>query len=406
HHNILSNLQALRPIVHDVFAAQSSIRLISFLSLSHAFERTLGHFMALDQGFELAFSRGINFLTQDFVELQPDFMISVPSIYERLFAELRCSFSKQNPWRQRIFDWCVNVAQEYAHYLLSQQKPGIVFEHTKLAIANQILFQPLRHQLGGRLKIAISGSAPLSPKLLEFFLGAGIPIVEGYGLTEASPVLTVNPPHAIRPGTVGLPLHNVELKIAPQPEENGHGEILARGPNIMLGYLNQPLETQQALSQEGWLHTGDIGYFDSDGYLILTARRKALLKLNNGKYVAPEPLERYLQAHPLIQQAVLLGDRRHACLALIVPDLQALRNEFPTLPLHTTQALQHPSIQERFREIFEEMHHTLDLARWEHIHTWRLLPIPFSQQHDELTPTGKPKRQTIERNHAPLDEDR
>jgi long-chain acyl-CoA synthetase len=237
----------------------------------------------------------------------------------------------------------------------------------------------------------VSGSAPLSPAVHEFFHGVGLPIVEGYGLTETAPILTVNPPDAPRVGTVGRAIPGVELRIAPD------GEILARGPNIMAGYYNKPDATAEILAGDGWLHTGDIGTIDDEGYLTITDRKKDLIVTAGGKNVAPQPIESVLKSHRLVAEAVVLGDRRRFVSALIVPDFPVLEQRLKDLgrPFGEREELvTRPDVVGLYQEIVDGLNH--DLAQYERIKRIALLPAEFTIESGELTPTMKVKRKVIE----------
>ncbi len=401
HRNILSNLQALEPTVRQ--AIHGRVRMLSFLPLSHAFERTIGHFLAIHLGFEVAFSQGIERLLDELREVQPNFLVSVPSVYEEIYTRVMREAQSGSPLKDNTLQWCLEIGRQRARYLLSGQEPGFLFERVQLPLADRLLFQRVREMFGGKLRYAISGGAPLSRDIIEFLIGAGVHVIEGYGLSETGPVLTVNPIHAVRPGTVGRPIPHVELKIVPEPGYEIEGEIVVRGPNVMAGYFQKEDETRQILDAEGWLRTGDIGYLDADGYLVITDRKKDLIKLATGKYIAPQPLERHLKTHPLIRQAVVLGDRRLYCVALLVPNIDTLRSQIPDIPWnHTSTWLRDPRVLRLFQQAIDETHQRLELGRWEQIKRFALLPAPLSQANGELTPTQKLKRRVIEARYKAL----
>ncbi|MCB9638762.1 MAG: long-chain fatty acid--CoA ligase [Myxococcales bacterium] len=401
HRNILSNLQALEPTVRQ--AIDGRVRMLSFLPLSHAFERTIGHFLAIHMGFEVSFSRGIDRLLDELREVQPNFLVSVPSVYEEIYTRVLRETQSGSPLKDNTLQWCLEIGRQRARYQLAGQEPGFLFERAQFPLADRLLFRRVREMFGGKLQYAISGGAPLARDIIEFLIGAGVHVIEGYGLSETGPVLTVNPIHGVRPGSVGRPLPNVELKIVPEPGYEIEGEIVVRGPNVMAGYYNKEEETQHILDQEGWLRTGDIGYLDADGYVVITDRKKDLIKLATGKYVAPQPIERHLKTHPFIRQAVVLGDRRLFCVALLVPDIEGLRSQIPDISWNKTSLwLRDPRVLQLFQNAVDEMHQRLELGRWEQIKRFALLPAPLSQANGELTPTGKLKRRVIEARYKTL----
>jgi long-chain acyl-CoA synthetase len=258
------------------------------------------------------------------------------------------------------------------------------------AVADRLVFAKIRAGVGGRLRYFVSGSAPLPVNIAEFFQGVGLPILEGYGLTETAPILTVNPPAAPRAGTVGTALPGVELRIA------ADGEILARGPNVMSGYYNRPEATAEAL-RDGWFHTGDIGTIDADGYLRITGRTKDVLVTSGGKKIAPQPIEEILKRNPLVAEAVLLGDRRRYAAALIVPDFSALERRLKDLgrpPSSRAELATRPDVLALYQEIVDALNR--DLSQFERIKKIALLPAEFSVASGELTPTLKVKRKVIE----------
>ncbi len=265
-----------------------------------------------------------------------------------------------------------------------------VVEALKAAIADTLVFSKVRAGLGGRIRYVVSGSAPLPPEIAEFFQAAGVPIIEGYGLTETAPVLTVNPQNAPRVGTVGRAIPGVELRIA------ADGEILARGPNVMSGYYNKPDATADVL-HDGWFHTGDIGAIDADGYLRITDRKKDLIVTSGGKKIAPQPIESVLKRSPIVSEAMVLGDRRRYAIALIVPDFAALERRLKDLgrpPGPSAELVTRPDVVALYQEIVDALNH--DLSQFERIKRIAVLPSEFSIATGELTPTMKVRRKVIE----------
>jgi long-chain acyl-CoA synthetase len=270
-------------------------------------------------------------------------------------------------------------------------------------LADRIVFSKLKSRLGGRLRFACTGGAPIPKEIAIFLRAAGLLVIEGYGMTETAPVLTLNGPEKVKFGSVGRPIPGVELKIVPEPgcERPGEGEILARGTNVMKGYHNKESETKAVLEPDGWLHTGDIGYFDEEGYLYITDRKKELLKTSGGKYVAPAPIEGRLNVHPLIEQSCVVGNKRKYCVALIVPKFDMLPKWLDRpLPEDHSKLIEDPEVRALFEDAIKAVNQ--DLAHWEQIRRFALLPHEFSQETGELTPTQKMKRRVIDEKYQAL----
>ena len=260
------------------------------------------------------------------------------------------------------------------------------------AIADRLVFSKIRENVGGRLRCLVSGSAPLPVSVAEFFAGIGLPITEGYGLTETSPIVTANPMGKPRLGTVGPPIPGVEVRIADD------GEVLVRGPNVMMGYHNKPDDTAAVL-KDGWFHTGDIGTLDADGYLSITDRKKDLLVTSGGKKIAPQPIEAVLKRSPLIAEAVVLGDRRRFASALIVPDFAALERRLKDLgrpPAERDVLVTRQDVVALYDEVVDALNQ--ELSQFERIKKVRILPREFTIESGELTPTMKVKRKVVEQN--------
>jgi long-chain acyl-CoA synthetase len=395
HNNIASNVEA----AHEVLRFQPGETLLSFLPLNHIFERMAGYYLPLSVGATVAYSEGLRRLRQNITEVQPHFMMLVPRVYEAFQEGLLDNASKQPPLRQKMFHWALNVGKRCAEH---QQNSKLKTQNSKLKslppllalqrwLANALVYSKIRTRLGlQRLQYFVSGGAPLPRATQEFFAGLGIKILEGYGLTETSPVISVNRPDWDKFGTVGLPLKNVEVKIA------ADGEICARGPSIMVGYYNKPQETAEAIDANGWFHTGDVGEIDSDGFLKITDRKKDLLVLANGKKVAPQPIENALKASPYVSQIVLLGDKQSTVTALIVPTLERLKQfaeERGLKEIEEGNLLKRPEINRLFREEIDRL--SGNLADFEKVHRFALLDHEFTIEGGEMTPTLKVKRRAV-----------
>lgn len=389
HGNIASNVESSLQCL-DIRAGQTAL---SFLPLSHSFERTVDY-MYFHRGVTIAYAESIQTVMANIRETQPHLFVSVPRIYEKLLAGIREKVAAAPALRRSLFQWAERVGREsLPHRLRGEKAPGLA--GLRLALADRLVFRKIRGILGGRFEFAISGGAPLSRDVAEFFWGAGIAIYEGYGLSETSPVLSVNRRGAVRLGTVGPPIPGVEIEIA------ADGEILARGPNIMQGYHGLAEETAEAIDGEGWFRTGDIGRLDEAGYLMITDRKKEILVNAYGKNVAPAPIENALKASRFIEQAVVIGDRRKFLSALLVPDFEHLLPEARKqgLPADDREALLHePAVRALYEREVAGVNEAL--ARYEQIRKFDLLPGEFTIEGGEITPTMKIKRRVVADKYA------
>jgi len=391
HRNLISNIEATLELIDwrpdDVF--------LSFLPLSHVFERMGGHFLPIYAGLTIAYAESLFTLANDIVEIKPTLMLGVPRFYASVMDRILASVRQMPPLRQKLFYRMLEVGKVYAQcWREGRSAPlGVRLQH---AVLDKLVAAKIRERVGGRLRYFVSGGAALPKEVAEFFHAFGILIIEGYGLTETSPVLTVNPPNAPRFGSVGKPIRGVEIKIAED------GEILARGPNIMLGYYKKPEATAAAIDPDGWFHTGDVGHMDADGYLYITDRKKDILVLANGKNVAPQPIENLLKQSELVQEAVVYGDGMSAPVALIVPNIDALRAFAKQAGIEADgdALLNHDAIQKRFRQELERVNR--ELADFQRLKGFRLISKPFSIETGELTPTLKVKRRVVAEKYAHL----
>jgi long-chain acyl-CoA synthetase len=384
HANLTSNIEA----GSQVLVLSEDDVALSFLPLSHAFERMVS-FIYLLTGVQIVFAESMGSIARDIGTVRPTVMTGVPRVYEKLQTRIVTTGEAAPGAKGAIFRWAVKAGRARAHAHLAGRSPGLLVR-ASAALAERVVFSAIRSRLGGRLRFLVSGSAPLDASVLEFFHGIGLPIVEGYGLTETAPILTVNPPDAPRAETVGRPLPNVELRIAED------GEILARGPNIMAGYYNKPDATAEVLA-DGWLATGDIGTIDAAGYLRITDRKKDLLVTSGGKNIAPQPIEHVLTRSPLIAEAVVLGDRQRYIAALIVPDFAALERRLESLgrpPAPREELVKRADVIALYQEVVDALNR--DLSPFERIKRTALLPTEFTIESGELTPTLKVKRRVVE----------
>ena len=389
HSNFMSNVGAATEIVSitpdDVF--------LSFLPLSHVFERMGGHYLPLSSGATIAYAESPFTIRQNMQEVRPTIMMSVPRVYEAMHERILNSVKEGSPTKQKIFHWSVGIGSKVSQAIQQKQKPSAMLS-LKASIANKLVFEKLKAVTGGRLRFFVSGGAPLSKAIAEFFHAAGILILEGYGLTETSPVICVNRPDQWKFGTVGPVVPGVEIKIAED------GEILSRGPHIMQGYFNKPSDTDEAIGADGWFHTGDIGEIDDEGFLTITDRKKNLLILSNGKNVAPQPIENQLKQSPYISEIMLLGDQRRTITALIVPNFDAIKEFAAAQQLEAEDVPALLQTQEVQRLIRGEINqYSADFADFERVRMFTLMETEFSEESGEMTPTLKLKRPVIMENH-------
>ena len=388
HRNLVSNVKAALDLIpineNDVF--------LSFLPLSHSFERMAGHFTGFSVGGFTYYAESIESVSENIGEVKPTIMCSVPRLYEKMYSRVLDKVSGDPALRQKIFWWAVGVGRKAVKYRQKNQAlPGGL--KLKFSIADKLVFSKLKERLGGRLRFFISGAAPLSQEIGEFFAAANIIILEGYGLTETSPVMTVNRLDAFKFGTVGLPIPEVEVKIADD------GEILNRGPNTMLGYFKNEESTREVIDTDGWFYTGDIGEFDEDGFLKITDRKKNLLVTSGGKNVAPAPLENAILASKYIDQCLVIGDRRKFISALIVPSFEIVEgwaDQEGITYQNRTELIENQKVNSLLEnEVAEAMK---NFARYEMIKKIAVLPREWTIEDDELTPTLKVKRKIVENN--------
>lgn len=390
HANIVSNVVAARSVFLP-FGPEDVV--LSFLPLCHIFERMAGYYMMLDAGANICYAESVETVPANMQEVRPTIMCSVPRLYEKMHARVLEKVAADPPRRQRIFHWAVGVGKELFRHKVERRAPGLGLR-LKGALADRLVFRKIRARTGGRLRLFVSGGAPLSREINEFFGAVGLRILEGYGLTETSPVITVNRPERFKPGTVGLPIPGVEVKIAED------GEILTRGPHVMKGYFNKPQATAEAIDAEGWFHTGDVGHIDAEGFLTISDRKKDLIVTSGGKKVAPQPIENVLKTSPLIAEVVMIGNRRNFPSALVVPSFDALEKWARGRGLSFAsreELVERPEVRALYEQTIRDL--TPDLAQFERIKKVALLTREFSLEAGELTPTLKVKRRVIEQKY-------
>lgn len=386
HGNILSNLEgileALPVYEDDVF--------LSFLPLSHVFERTCGQFYALSVGATIYYAESIEKVPENLREVRPTVVPSVPRLYEKMYDRVRTRISEAPRRRRKLFDAAINAGKrKYA----VEREGGTVGRALglQLKLYDRLVFSKLREAVGGRVRFFVSGGAKLNAEVGEFFYAAGVKIMEGYGLTETSPVISCNRLERPRFGTVGLPLSNLEVRISEKQE------IQVRGPSVMRGYLNNERANAEVFTEDGFFRTGDIGDFDEAGYLRITDRAKNLIVLSTGKNVAPQPIETALVATPHISQSIVLGDGRKYVSALIVPDYEAVRRSLDS-DAPNAQLCEDGRVRALVEKDVEEA--TRGFAGYERPKSFAVLPRELSQEEGELTPTLKVKLRVVREHYA------
>lgn len=388
HDNIHSNVAASRKVIP--FSGDDVA--LSFLPLSHILERMAGHYLMFATGTSIAYAESINAVADNMVEVRPTLMVSVPRLYEKMYARVVEAAAAGGKIKKSIFSWATATADAWADVKLVGGTPRGLLA-AKYSLADRLVFSKLKERTGGRLRYFVSGGAPLSPEINKFFFAAGLTILEGYGLTETSPVIAVNSPDAFRIGTVGMAIPGVSIAIAED------GEILTRGPNVMAGYYNKPTLTKEAIDSDGWLHTGDIGVL-KDGFLSITDRKKDLLVTAGGKNIAPQPIEARMKRSKFVAEAVLIGDKRKFPMALVVPDFDQLEKwaRYKSLPFTDHASLVAlPEVKAKMER--ETLAGLTDLASFETPKKIALLPEEFSVERGELTPTLKVKRRKVDEHY-------
>lgn len=387
HRNLLSNIEACS----ELFDISDDDQCLSFLPLSHIFERMAGYYFMLSQGVTIAYAENIDSVPVNLTEVQPTIVISVPRLYEKMYARVM-ERVLDGPWlRKQIFFAAINIGKAHVRRLLKDEPDGPLLK-LGLALGRKLVFVKLHERLGGKLRFFISGGAPLSKNIAEFFLAAGIPIYEGYGLTETSPVLAANREGAIRLGTVGKPLPNTEVKISDD------GEIMASGPGIFQGYWQDEEKTDEVL-HDGWFKTGDIGEIDEDGYLAITDRKKDLIVTAGGKNIAPQNLENLFKTDKYLANAMVYGDRKPFLTALLVPNFDNIEKyaKYKKLDfLDHCDLVNHPRVLDLIRRRVDRLQE--DLPSYQRIKRFTLLSRDFSAEEDEVTPTMKIRRKKVTEN--------
>ncbi|HEV2830273.1 MAG TPA: long-chain fatty acid--CoA ligase [Pyrinomonadaceae bacterium] len=391
HANLVSNL--IDSSSHLSFAPDDSA--LSVLPLSHVLER-MAMYMYLFHGMATYFGESLDTIGPNLREVRPTIFVGVPRIFEKIFARVKEKTAEKGRLNVGILNWAVAVAKAYARLATRQQNIPATLK-LKLKIADKLIFAKLRNALGGRIRLLVSGGAALPEELALLYIGAGLPIVQGYGLTETSPVITAGIVDDNRVGTVGKPIRNVEIRIAPD------GEIETRGPNVMRGYYNKPAETAAVFTEDGWFKTGDIGTIDEDDFLRITDRKKELFKTSGGKYIAPQPIEQLIKGSSFVNQVVLIGNGRKFPAALIVPNWERVESYAQLKGIKAknhSELCKHPRVIDLFERQIAGL--TTDLAQYERVKKVGLLENELTIEGGELTPTLKVKRRVVDEKYHDL----
>lgn len=384
HGNFVSNVKSSAEVID--FSHKDTV--LSFLPLSHSLERMVT-FTYLYRGCSIAYAESLDTVAENLLEVKPQIMVSVPRVFEKIYAKVMDNVLSSSSLKRKIFFWAVKVGKEYGERKLAK-KTIPTFLQLKRNVAHRLVFSKILERTGGKVRFFVSGGAPLSKDIAEFFYALGLVVMEGYGLTETSPVVSVNRYDSIKFGSVGPPIPGVEIKIAED------GEILVKGPNVMKGYYKMEEETKEAI-REDWFYTGDIGYIDEDGFLVITDRKKDIIVTAGGKNVAPQPIENSLKTNPYISNAVVIGDRRKFMSALIIPNFEKLE-EYARNSNITFKEKQELIKNDQVIKFLEEEidRATSHLASYEKIKKIALLDREFEIAEGEITPTLKVKRNIIE----------
>ena len=385
HENISHNALTAFSGLPDYQSGPDGEIVISFLPLTHIFARSL-YYGYIYHASTLYFSTPEN-LARDFNKVHPTIFATVPRVLEKVYGSILERIMEMPPLKRSIANWALSVGEQFE----TGREPSTILK-LQLQLADRLMFRKWREALGGSVKYIISGGAALSPRLSDLFAAAGVTVLQGYGLTETSPVITFNRPGRNRAGTVGEPIPDVEVKIAED------GEILTRGPHVMKGYFKDPERTAEAIDEAGWFHTGDIGEFTEEGHLRITDRKKDLFKLSTGKYVMPQPIENRLTTNPLIEQTVVVGSGFKYCTALVFPDQDRLKAFAQSRGVNGQKdiedLLQTEPVRQRFKTLVEEANKGMD--PWSRVKRFRLVAAHLTPDNGLLTPTMKVRRAKVQ----------
>ncbi len=391
HSNILFSIRAANEVI-EIYEDDETV---SYLPLAHALERVGGHFMSVYTGGTTSYAESLDKLGENIQEVRPTILLCVPRVLEKIYARVTAAIESASPVKKMLVNWALGVGRRSIPYRM-KGKPLPLLLRIRYNIAKKLVYDRFAQVFGGRLRWLVSAGAPLSKGIAEFFGALGFTILEGYGLTETAAPASLNTPDSFKFGSVGKPLPGVEMKIADD------GEILIRAGNVFKGYLKNPEETAEAL-KNGWLHTGDVGYFDEDGFLFITDRKKDLIITAGGKNLAPQRIENMLKAEPYIQQAVVIGDRKPYLVALIVVDEQQANDLLKHKGVEVKsykEMVNHEEVVNAVRIVVDRVNSRL--ARFEQIKYFRILDHEMTIESGELTPTLKVKRNVVEQRYKEI----
>jgi len=393
HNNFVSNVKQILADFSD-YVTENDV-FLSFLPLSHSLERTSGYYLAMSVGAKIAYAQDFSTIQENLAEVRPTCMVSVPRLYEKIHSGILSKVSDAKGIKKSLFNWSMNVAAKNLPYVCQDKKPGGLLGK-KVDIADKIIWSKLKETLGfDRLRLAVSGGGPLAVSDAEFFLGMGIVILEGFGLTETTPVTNVNRPGIIKPGTVGPPLKNTKVKISDE------GEILIKGPQVMKGYYKNKAATKEVFTKDNFFRTGDIGIIDEMGRLAITGRIKDIIVTAGGKNISPQNIENSLKESKYIEQVAIIGDKRKYLSALIIPAFDEVKKWAKRKNIQftdNTDLIKKSEVNELISNEIDK--YTKNLARVEQIRKFKILDAEWSQETGELTPTLKLKRRIIDEKYA------
>lgn len=393
HHNFMSNVDQALEDFRELLSEDDV--LLSFLPLSHSLERTAGYYLPITFGGKVAFVEDFSTIQENLGEVRPTIIVSVPRLYEKIHAGILSKVADAPGTKKKMFEWAVKIAGENLPYVC-EGKPRTGLFALKYGLADKLIYSKLKSVLGmDRIKFAVSGGGPLSVSDAEFFLGMGVTVLEGFGLTETTPITNVNRPGRIRPGTVGPPVKDTTILLA------NDGEILVKGPQVMLGYYKNEQATKEAFNKDGFFKTGDTGVIDEQGRLSITGRIKEIIVTAGGKNISPQNIENALKSSRFIEQVAVIGDRRKHLSALVVPayeELEKWARDQGIVFQDRGELVLNDRVLELFRHEIDE--YTKEFGRSEQIRKFSVLPKEWTQEDGELTPTLKIKRRVVEEKYA------
>ncbi len=391
HRNILSNVKGAKKVLTDL----ENHKAISYLPLCHTYERMAGYYTLFSSGTPIAFAESVDAVGGNIQEIKPTLISTVPKLLETIRNKIFLAMDREKPSKRKVFYKALEVGKKYVQSKMEGKDP--FFLRLKYNFYDNLVFSKIRQRLGGNMKLFISGGAALMEDVQEFFMIIGVEVLQGYGLTEASPVISLNRPDNVELGSIGMPLPNIEVKLAKD------GEILAKGPNVMVGYWNDEIATKDTIDEEGWLHTGDIGVLTNKGNLKITDRKKNIFVSSGGKNIAPQPIENLLAQSRYIDHVVLIGDNRDYVTALLTLEweqVKILATEFDIKYEDEQQLIINKKIMQHIKSDID--FYQKDLAKFERVRRFQILSQPFSVENGELSPKMSLKRHVIEKKYQNL----